>query len=106
MDELRNLATKATKQHEVSERQWKGALKADKSYQELMRIDASLWSDFERAVVEFWDGEVKPYMDTLLLLADETPGPFVREKLELNAPDILESVRRNNAENQDAFQRG
>jgi hypothetical protein len=106
LDELKSLAMKATERHEASERQWNGALKTDKPYEDLLRMDAGLWAEFEKAVVKFWDGEVKPYMEMLVLLADESPGPFVREKLELNALEVLESVRRKNAGNRDAFQRG
>jgi hypothetical protein len=45
-------------------------------------------------------------METLVLLADESPGPYVRLRLKLNAPEVLESVRRKNAENRDAFHSG
>jgi hypothetical protein len=53
MNVLKSLASKATERYEAGEHEWKGALKPDRSAEDLMRIDDSVWSEFEKTVVEF-----------------------------------------------------
>jgi len=106
LDELKSLASKAAERREKSDREWKDAIKSDRSAEELVGVDEMLWSEFEQTLVEFWDGEVKPYLETLILLADESPSSCIREKLELNASKVLESVHRKNVQNRDTFHGG
>ena len=103
MDELKSFIEMARKSHEDSKKYWSAAIRQNQSLEVLVNVHNKLWSDFAETLLVFWDKEVKPYLETLILLADEPPHLFIQEKLEVCANDILESVHKKNCKNRDAF---
>ena len=103
MDELKRFATKARTRYEASEHEWNDALNNDQTIESYLVLHDKLWTDFAKNISLFWVQEVTPYLETLVLLADEIPDSFIQKKLQLNSVEVLEFVNKKNAANREAF---